>query len=142
MSTLTFKCKITPLVAYNTAGIFLKPPSTLLKIKHWKVMGVICRFRIVVFNTTFQQHLRYIVAVSVIGGENRRKTAICRKSLTNQITYCCIKYIPPWAVFELITLEVICTYCTGNCKSNYHMITITTGLRHLQTTTTIVLLLC
>jgi hypothetical protein len=29
--------------------------------------------------------------------------------------------------FELTTLVVICTDCTGSCKSNYHMITATTA---------------
>jgi hypothetical protein len=28
-----------------------------------------------------------------------------------------------WAGFKLTTLVVIGTDCTGNCKSNYHMIT-------------------
>jgi len=29
--------------------------------------------------------------------------------------------------FELITLVMICTNCTGSCKSNYHTITATTA---------------
>ena len=32
-----------------------------------------------------------------------------------------------WAGFELIALVVICTDCTGSCKSNYHTITNTTA---------------
>jgi hypothetical protein len=43
-----------------------------------------------------KQYFSYIVAVSFIGGGNRstrRKPPTCRKSLTNFITYCCIKYI-------------------------------------------------
>ena len=32
-----------------------------------------------------------------------------------------------WAGFELTTLVVICTDCTGSCKSNYHTITTTTA---------------
>jgi hypothetical protein len=60
----------------------------------------------------FQQYFSYIVAVSFIGGENRstqRKPQTCRKSLTNLITLCCIKYTSPLAGFEL----------SGIGKSNY-----------------------
>jgi hypothetical protein len=32
-----------------------------------------------------------------------------------------------YAGFELTTLVVICTDCTGSCKSNYHTITTTTA---------------
>ena len=32
------------------------------------------------------------------------------------------EYISPWTGFELTTLVVIGIACTGNCKSNYHMI--------------------
>ena len=38
----------------------------------------------------------------------------------NFITLCCIGYTSPLAGFELTTLVVICTDCTGSCKSNYH----------------------
>ena len=37
----------------------------------------------------------------------------------------CIEYTSPWTGFEL-TLVVISTDCIGNCKSNYHTITIMT----------------
>ena len=40
--------------------------------------------------------------------------------------WCCIGYIAPLAGFELTTLLVICTDCTGSCKSNYHTIMATT----------------
>ena len=55
-------------------------------------------------------------------GENRstrRKSPIFHKSLTN----CLIIYTSPWAGFELTTLVVIGTDCTGSCKSNYHTTT-------------------
>ena len=42
----------------------------------------------------FQQYFSYIVAVSYISGGNRStrgEPPICRKSLTNFITYCCIE---------------------------------------------------
>jgi hypothetical protein len=38
------------------------------------------------------------------------------KSLTNCITKCCIEYTSPWMGFELTTLVVISTDCTGSCK--------------------------
>ena len=78
----------------------------------------------------FQQHFSYIVAVSFIGGGNwstRRKPSTCRHSLTNFITWCCNEYASPWTGFELTTLVVIGTDCTGSCKSNYHAITTTTA---------------
>jgi len=37
----------------------------------------------------------YIMAVSFIGGGNRRKLPTCSKPLTNFITYCCIEYTSP-----------------------------------------------
>jgi len=48
------------------------------------------------------------------------------KYLTNFIIYSCIEYTSPWTGFKLTTLMVICTDCTGSCKSNYHMIPTTT----------------
>ena len=64
---------------------------------------------------------------------NRRKPPICRKSLTNFITLCCIEYTLPWMVFELTTLVVIDTDCTGSCKSNYHTIMTTTASLYVMT---------
>jgi hypothetical protein len=48
------------------------------------------------------------------GGNRRtqRKPLICRKSLTNFITSCCIEYTLPWTGFKLTTLVVI---GTGSC---------------------------
>ena len=54
----------------------------------------------------------------------RRKPPTCRKSLTNFITSCCIKYTSPWSGFDLTTLAVIDTDCTGSCKSNYQLLLI------------------
>jgi hypothetical protein len=42
------------------------------------------------------------------------------------ICWCCIEYTSPWTGFELTTLVVIDTDCTGSCKSKYHTITTTT----------------
>ena len=52
-----------------------------------------------------QGYFSYIVAISFIGGGNRRSTR----------------------GFELTTLVVIGTDCIGSCKSNYHTITTTTA---------------
>ena len=71
----------------------------------------------------FQQYFNYIVAVSFIGGGNRSKPTICRKSMTNFITQCCIEYASPWTGFQLTTLVVISTDCICSCKSNYHTMT-------------------
>ena len=65
----------------------------------------------------FQQYFSYIMPFSFINGGNqntRRKPLTCRKSLTNFITKCCIEYTWPWAGFELTTLVVIGTDCTGS----------------------------
>ena len=77
----------------------------------------------------FQQYFCYIQAVSFIDEGNwstRRKSLTCSKSLPNFITYCYIEYTSTRAGFELATLVVMFTDCINNCKSNYHMITITT----------------
>jgi hypothetical protein len=61
-----------------------------------------------------------------IGGGNRStriKPSTCRNSLTNLITYCYIEYTAPWTGFDLTTLVVIRSDCTGMCKSNYYTIT-------------------
>jgi hypothetical protein len=55
-----------------------------------------------VFNATFNNISVISRRVSFIGGGNRsirRKPLICRKALTNLITYCCIEYTSPWAWF-------------------------------------------
>ena len=68
------------------------------------------------------------MAVSFICGgywSTWSKPLTCCKSLTNFITYCCIKYTSPWTRIELTTLLVIGIGCTGSCKSNYHTITTT-----------------
>jgi hypothetical protein len=59
-------------------------------------------------------YFSYIVVVSFTGGGNqriRRKLPICRKSLTNFITSCCIEYTSPLTGLELTTLVIIGTDC-------------------------------
>jgi hypothetical protein len=70
------------------------------------------------------------VAVSFIGVgklNTQRKPQTCRKLLTNFITWCCIEFTSPWAGFQLTTLVVIVTDCTGIWKSNYHTMTTSTA---------------
>ena len=77
-------------------------------------------------STSLSRIFQLYRGVSFIGGWNRstrRKPPIWRKSLTNFITYCCIKYTSQSAGLEFITLMVLCTDYIGSCKSNYHTIT-------------------
>jgi hypothetical protein len=60
------------------------------------------------------------VAVSFIGGGNRRKPPTCHKSLTN--FYHIMLYTSPWVGVEPTTSVVIGTDCICSCKSNYHTI--------------------
>ena len=81
------------------------------------------------------QYFSYIVAVSFIGGGNRstwKKSSTCRMSLTNFITLCGFEYTSPWQWFELTTLVLIGSDCTGSCKSNYHTITTTKAPKQNQ----------
>jgi hypothetical protein len=75
---------------------------------------------------------------------SQRNPLTCRKSLTNLYHIMLYRVHLAWAVFELTMLVVICscklvicTYCTGSCISNYHMIMTTTSLSIL-----ILILLC
>ena len=65
--------------------------------------------------------------------EYRRKSLTCHKSLTNFIMlyylYLTMLYTSQWTGFELTTIVVIGTDCTGSCKSNYLTIMTTTGPR-------------
>ena len=78
-----------------------------------------------------QQYLIYIVAVSFIGGGNRRtrrKPPTCRKSQTlshNVVHLALIR-------FELTTSVVIGTHCIGSCKSNYHTSTATNAPKYFR----------
>ena len=82
-----------------------------------------------VFNATYN-NISVISRRSVLlVSGNRRKPPTCRMSLTN-FTWCCIVYTSAWARFELTTLVLIGTDCTGSCKSNYLTITTTTAPVH------------
>ena len=60
----------------------------------------------------------FLMEETRVPGENNRPVAS---------NYCRIEYTSPWTGFGLTTLVVICTDCTGRCKSNYHTITTTTA---------------
>ena len=81
--------------------------------------------------TPFQQYFRYIVAVSFIGGGNRKTRenhrSTCRNISHWQTLSHNVVYTLPWSRFELTTSVVIGTDCIGSCKSNYHTITTTTA---------------
>ena len=76
---------------------------------------------IVVFNATFSN-------ISVISWWSVSLLEESRKSLTNLITHCCLKYTSPWTGFDLTTLVVVGTDYIGSCKSTYHTITATTAI--------------
>jgi hypothetical protein len=63
-----------------------------------------------------------------------RKPPTCRKSMTIFMTYCYIGYTSPRVEFDLATLVVISTDCTGSCKSSYHAITTTTASLYINIT--------
>ena len=55
--------------------------------------------------------------------ENHQPVASHEQTWSHKV---CIERTSPWTGFELITLVVIGTDCTGSCKSNYHTIMTTT----------------
>ena len=62
-------------------------------------LNILYRIGSNMLNATFNNISVIWVSVSFIGGVNRstlRKSPPCRKSLTNLITQCCIKYTSPW----------------------------------------------
>ena len=82
-----------------------------------------------VFNTTFYNisvvswQSLLLVEETGVPRENRWPFASHWQTLSHNVVS---KYTSPWMGFELTTLVVICTDCTGSCKSNYHTITTTT----------------
>ena len=52
-------------------------------------------------------------------GENHWPVTSHWQTLSHNV----VSNTPVWAGFELTTLVVIWTDCTGSCKSNYHTIT-------------------
>ena len=63
------------------------------------------------------------MAVNFIGRRNRstrKKPPICRKSMTNFITYCTIDHTSPWVEFEFTPLVVIGTDYTGSFRKRLY----------------------
>jgi hypothetical protein len=116
-----------------TSGFSDLDSDSFLIGNHFGILGPLCLFWIV-------NHLRTrrspsytlpIVHMWFNGCNNKSLCVYCKtndlpQSLTNFITYCCIDYTSPIAGFELTTLVVIGTDCTGSFYSNYHTITTTT----------------
>jgi hypothetical protein len=77
-------------------------------------------------HTQSRQLDAYSINSCFIGGGN--KSTWRKQQVTdNFITQYCNGYTSSWAGFELTTLVVIDTDCTGSCKSNYHTITTMTA---------------
>jgi hypothetical protein len=85
------------------------------------------RVKVMVFNATFNNNSviswRSVLFVEETGvtGENHRSATSHWQ--TYHIMLCRVHLA--WAGFKLTTSVVIGTYCTSNCKSNYHTITTT-----------------
>jgi ribonuclease HIII len=73
-----------------------------------------------VFNATFN-NISVISWRSVLCVEETKVPEENLSQVTDKSYHIgCIKYTSPWAEFELTTLVVIGTDCTGSCKFNYH----------------------
>ena len=86
------------------------------------------RFRIMVVNASFQHYFSYMVAVRFIGGVNRRYpekiTDLPPTSHWQILSHNVVSSTPcNKRGFELTTLVMIGTDCTGSYKFNYHTIT-------------------
>jgi hypothetical protein len=99
--------------------------------------------RVMVFNATFNNisviSWRSVLLVNktIVPGENHQSVASQWQTLSHNVVSCTPRHekdsmlyrihLFPWEGFELTTLVVIGTDCTGNCKSNYHTITTMTA---------------
>ena len=81
-----------------------------------------------VFIALFQQYFSYIMAVRFIGRGNQKRhqfVASHCQTLSHNVVYSTPR--SPWEGFKLKTFVVLDTDYISSCKSNYHMITITTA---------------
>jgi len=86
----------------------------------------VCLWCLMSRSTIFQLYRRrsvLLVEETGVPGENHWPSA---SHWQNFITKCFIEYTSQWGGFELITLVVVDTDCTGSYKSNYHASTTTT----------------
>ena len=92
---------------------------------YYEIIYMYCnlRVRVIVFNATFNKIVtiswRSVLLVEKTGvpGENHRPAPSHWQTLSH-----CIIYTSSWPGFELTTVMLIGTDCTGSCKSNYYMV--------------------
>ena len=116
-------------VSYN-GQICFRCKETKSEIWHGGMCRCVCRVKVKLWCLAplSTLYFSYIVTVRCLGGGNcctRRKPPTSRKSLTNFITHCCMKYTSPWVGFELKNVVVIPTDCINSCQSNYNTMTTT-----------------
>ena len=78
-----------------------------------------------IFNATFNNISViswWLILLVQVSGENHRSAAS-----SHQLYHIIYGVHSPWVGFELSTLVMIGTDCTGSCKYNYHTITSTTA---------------
>jgi hypothetical protein len=94
-------------------------------------------YRVMVFNAIFNNisviSWRSVLLVEETGvpRENHWPVTSHRQTLSHNVVS--FKSTLPWVGFELTTLVVIGTDCTGSCKFNHHTITTTMVPKSLQT---------
>jgi hypothetical protein len=101
----------------------------ILTVFSANVTGIGIRFRVMVFNATFNNISvilwRPVLLVEKIGvlGENHRPTASHCQTLSHNVVSSCLAICG----FELTIVVVIGIDWSVSCKSNYHTITTTTA---------------
>jgi hypothetical protein len=68
---------------------------------------------------------------NINSGISRRRSVLLLEEIG-----CCIEYTSSSTGFEITTLLAVGIDCTGNCKSNYHMITTSAAPIHVYTDST------
>jgi hypothetical protein len=112
---------ISPIPSRNCCWVWWALSSALNNISWW--------FRFMALNapsniSAISQQSILLVEETGVPRENHWPVASHWQTLSHNIS---IEYASPWMGFELTTLVVIGTDCTGSCKSNYHTIKTTTA---------------